>query len=189
MSSTATATRTPLPTVPDTDPSRCILDSYRIAIAQIVSDGLGLGIDQVYPGVQYGKKGIDFTVALPRFRLPGSVNDLAKKVIEKFQPNDYVESIQHDKAFLHFMLNSTNLTRDVLTQVHELNDRYGMNETGKGKKVLIEYSAPNIAKSFHVGHLRSTIIGAFVTNLYRACGWEAIGLYYLGDWGTQVCLS
>lgn len=84
------------------------------------------------------------------------------------------------------MLNSKNLARDVLTQVDELGDKFGMNETGKGKKVLIEYSAPNIAKTFHVGHLRSTIIGAFIANLYRACGWEAVGLNYLGDWGTQV---
>lgn len=77
------ANRAPLPVVPETDPSRCVLDSYRIAIAQLVADALGLTVEQVYPGVQYGKKGIDFTLALPRFRLPGSVNDLAKKVMDK----------------------------------------------------------------------------------------------------------
>lgn len=81
--SSITTNRTPLPTVPETDPSRCVLDSYRIAIAKIVGEALGLSVEQVYPGVQYGKKGIDFTVALPRFRLPGSVGDLGKKVIEK----------------------------------------------------------------------------------------------------------
>ncbi|KXN83084.1 Arginine--tRNA ligase, cytoplasmic [Leucoagaricus sp. SymC.cos] len=182
------STRTELPVVPETDPSRCALDSYRIAIARIVADALGLSIEQVYPGVQYGKKGVDFTVALPRFRLPGKVDELAKKVIESFKPNDYVASIQHDKAFIHFMLNTNNLAKDVLTQIHTLSDQYGTNKTGKGKKLVIEYSSPNIAKSFHVGHLRSTIIGAFLANLYRACGWEVIGLNYLGDWGTQFGL-
>lgn len=81
--STEPKERAPLPAVPGTDPSRCMLDSYRIAIAQMVADALGLTVEQVYPGVQYGKKGVDFTVALPRFRLPGKVDDLAKKVIEK----------------------------------------------------------------------------------------------------------
>ena len=73
-----------LPEVPGTDPTRCVLDSFRIAIAKTVADALEpLTIEQVYQGVDYGKKGEDFTVALPRFRLPGKVDELAKKVIEK----------------------------------------------------------------------------------------------------------
>jgi len=72
----------PLPNVVGTDPSKCILDAFRISIAKRVAEALPpLTIEQAYMGVDYGKKGVDFTVALPRFRLPGKVDELASKVI------------------------------------------------------------------------------------------------------------
>ena len=72
-----------LPSLPDTDPSLAILDSYRIAIAKRLSESLPLTLEQAFTGVDYGKKGEDFTVALPRFRLPGKVDEVAKQVIDK----------------------------------------------------------------------------------------------------------
>jgi arginyl-tRNA synthetase len=72
----------PLPKVEGTEPDRCVLDLFRTAIAKRVADALPpLTVEQVYNGVDYGKKGVDFTVALPRFRLPGKVDELASKVL------------------------------------------------------------------------------------------------------------
>ncbi|KDR74214.1 hypothetical protein GALMADRAFT_571046 [Galerina marginata CBS 339.88] len=159
-----------LPVLPGTDPSRAVLDSFRIAIAQRLSKTLSLSLEQALAGVDYGKKGEDFTVALPRFRLPENVAELAAKVVEGFQPDEWIESIVFDKSFLHFRVNTANMISQVLHQ---------------GKKVVIEFSSPNIVKEFHLGHLRSTIIGAFLANLYKACGWEVVSMNYLGDWGTQ----
>ncbi|GLB42850.1 putative arginyl-tRNA synthetase [Lyophyllum shimeji] len=189
------ASASTLPVLPDTDPSSCVFDAFRTAIAKRVSEALPLTIEQAYSGVDYGKKGVDFTIALPRFKLPGKIDELAGKVISKFEPDEWVSSITHDKAFLHFQLNSENMVRQVLQQVHARTHltesgrpEYGTNTAGKGKKVVIEYSSPNIAKSFHVGHLRSTIIGAFLANLYESCGWDVVRMNYLGDWGTQFGL-
>lgn len=66
---------------------------------------------------------------------------------------------------------------------------YGTSDVGKGKHMLIDFSSPNIAKPFHAGHLRSTIIGAVVANLHEAQGWKVTRLNYLGDWGTQYGTS
>ena len=72
-----------LPSVPDTHPDSAILDSFRIAIAKQLSESLPLTLEQAFSAVDYGKKGEDFTVAIPRFRLPGKVDEIAKQVIDK----------------------------------------------------------------------------------------------------------
>lgn len=72
----------PLPVVPNTDPSKCVLDSFRTAVAKRLYDAIPLlTLEQAYSGVEYGKKGVDFTVALPRFKLSGNMDELAARVI------------------------------------------------------------------------------------------------------------
>jgi arginyl-tRNA synthetase len=90
-----------LPTLPGTDPERCIFDAFRISIAKKISDVLPLTLEQAYTGVDFGKKGVDFTVALPRFRLPGKSDELAAKVIDKVNTNQDSSSGIHDLTHSH----------------------------------------------------------------------------------------
>lgn len=87
-------------------------------------------------------------------------------------------------GFINFWLKKEWLVGEMV-RVIEKGNRYGEGVWGKGKRMLIDYSAPNIAKQFSVGHLRSTIIGQAVYNLYKFSGWDCVGDNHLGDWGTQ----
>ena len=73
----------------------------------------------------------------------------------------------------------------VLREILESGDSYGASEVGKGKRVIVEFSSPNIAKPFHVGHLYSTVIGNSLEKIYRHLGYETLKINHLGDWGTQ----
>ncbi|KAI5476453.1 arginyl-tRNA synthetase [Pseudohyphozyma bogoriensis] len=160
-----------------------------------------------------GKVQKDFTVALPRFRLKGDVKAMAQQVVDAFKPDAYLESAEANGPFVFFTLNTATLAHLVLTQINDLTHLrvpeslpsisddaaateerpahlfkaggYGSNKDGEGKNIIVEFSSPNIAKPFHAGHLRSTIIGAFLGNLYEANGWTVNRMNYLGDWGKQ----
>lgn len=93
--------------------------------------------------------------------------------------------VKAEGPFLSFSFKPSVLAPLVLSSILARKEQYGFNPTGKGKKVVVEFSSPNIAKPFHAGHLRSTIIGGFLSNLYEAFGWEVIRMNYLGDWGKQ----
>ena len=113
----------------------------------------------------------------------------AKETVEKLKTDKELSKLV-DKieiagpGFINFWLKKDVLV-DNLIQIEHEKEKYGASDTGKGKTVIIDYSSPNIAKPFGIGHLRSTIIGAALYNLYTALGYTVVGDNHLGDWGTQ----
>ncbi|MCL2521397.1 MAG: arginine--tRNA ligase [Erysipelotrichales bacterium] len=105
------------------------------------------------------------------------ITDLFEKISEVLKSNELFESSEFVNGFANLRLNKETFAKKVLTAKIAKKD--------SGKTIVIDYSAPNIAKNFSVGHLRSTIIGNALKNLYRNQGYKVIGVNHLGDWGTQ----
>ncbi len=93
--------------------------------------------------------------------------------------------IQTKGAYINFFVNRSSLARQVIWDVINQKKNYGKSKEGKRKKIVVEFSSPNIAKPFGIAHLRSTIIGNSIANLYEFRGYNVKRINYLGDWGTQ----
>ncbi len=88
-------------------------------------------------------------------------------------------------GYLNFYIDKTLLVKSVLTEIDEKQENYGASKIGNGKNIVVEYSSPNIAKPFHIGHLRNTVIGNSLYKIYQFLGYHVIGINHLGDYGTQ----
>ncbi|KAI3404696.1 SYR1 [Candida oxycetoniae] len=131
----------------------------------------------------------DLIIALPRLRLKGiNANEKSKEWSEKFEKGKFISEVKPQGVFMQFFFSKSLLFELVISNVLKRKTDYGYLPLGVGKKAIVEFSSPNIAKPFHAGHLRSTIIGGFISNLYEKIGWEVIRINYLGDWGKQFGL-
>lgn len=111
--------------------------------------------------------------------------EIAQQIVKCIPKINFVERIEIVKpGFINFFLSKEFFISE-LKRILKEKDKYGSSKIGKGKTMIIDYSSPNIAKSFGVGHLRSTIIGQAIYNIYKFLGWRCIGDNHLGDWGTQ----
>lgn len=141
--------------------------------------------------VQQPKANVPADLAFPTFRAakalgttpPELAQELAATV--RFEPDTLVGDVATSGAYLNFTLHPQRLAASVLHEVLTLGVRYGHSDLGAGRTIVVDYSSPNIAKRMHVGHIRSTIIGHALVQLYRAGGYHVIGDNHLGDWGKQ----
>ncbi|KAK3302785.1 uncharacterized protein B0T15DRAFT_315067 [Chaetomium strumarium] len=177
-------------------------DFYRAHLSNVLAEITGVDHKIIYPALSWTQsleKG-DLILAAPALRIKGQKPDeLAKQWAEKFPENDPLfEKPTAINYFLAFYVKGAPIVQSVIPMIQHYAADFGSNKfhgmrdpkgPSKGKKrIIVEFSSPNIAKPFHAGHLRSTIIGGFLANLYERAGWEVIRINYLGDWGKQYGL-
>ncbi len=120
-------------------------------------------------------------------QLKKAPREIAQQFVEAAELPEFIEKIEiAGPGFINFFL--TNRALSEYIQLLEKDAHLGSEQVGEGKKVIIDYSSPNVAKSMHIGHIRSTVIGNAIDRLYRFLGYEVIADNHLGDWGTQFGL-
>lgn len=141
--------------------------------------------------VETPKPNIPADLAFPAFRAakelrvapPHLAQELAAAV--QVPPDALLGAVQVAGPFLNFTLHPERLATAVVSEIMQHGSGYGHDDQGTGQRVVIDFSSPNVAKRMHVGHIRSTIIGQSLINIFRALGYQAIGDNHLGDWGKQ----
>lgn len=127
--------------------------------------------------------------AFPTFMLAKTMRKnpaiIAQELKEKLSDVEGVREIAVAGPYLNFFIDTTALAENVLKAVLEEGDCFGSSDMGKGKTTIVEYSSPNIAKPFHIGHIRTTIIGDSIKRIYKHLGYNVEAINHLGDYGTQ----
>lgn len=163
---------------------------FKDKIAEEISKVLELTKEYLKEYIEIPKDTKMGDYALPCFKLAKEMKKspviIANEIKEKIEmPNKYISKIEAVNGFLNIFINNEMLIENVLDEMESKKENYGSSNIGNGKNIIVEYSSPNIAKPFHVGHLRTTVIGRALYNMYKFLGYNTIGINHLGDWGTQ----
>jgi len=126
-------------------------------------------------------------IALPCFKMASVMRtspvNIASELATLFEADGTIGKAEAVKGYLNFFIDK-NYYKDALCLILA-NSEYGKSDIGAGKTVCIDFSSPNIAKRFHVGHLGTTVIGNSLKRIHKFCGYNVVGINHLGDWGTQ----
>ncbi|BAK56983.1 arginyl-tRNA synthetase [Candidatus Arthromitus sp. SFB-mouse-Japan] len=158
---------------------------YRKIISDLIEEIIGIN---VYDSIEIPPDKNMGDLAFPCFKLAKELRKSPQIIAEDLKlkiSHEVIDRIETVGAYLNFFVDKSSFSRDVLSSILKLKDRYGESNDGEGKTIVIDYSSPNIAKPFHIGHLFTTVIGNSLYRLHKFQGYDVVGINYLGDWGTQ----
>ena len=156
-----------------------------------VKDGFGEGIlsaADIFAMLEYPPDRSMGDLALPCFKLSKALRRSPVQIADALAAAVKCEEFSEVSAingYLNFKINPASFASRVVSDVERLGDKYGSPMDGVGKTVVLDYSSPNVAKPFHIGHLGTTVIGHSLKLLHEFAGYKCVGINYLGDWGTQ----
>ena len=158
-------------------------------ISKIIASAADLPAEETAAMIEVPADNKNGDFAFPCFRLAKTLRKapplIAQDIASKIDKPDFITDIQVVNAYINFYVNKEDTVKSVVSGYIENGTDIFKSSLGEGKVICIDYSSPNIAKPFHVGHLRSTVIGNALKNIYTALGYKVIGINHLGDWGTQ----
>ena len=152
------------------------------------SFGTSLSTDDLFAMLEYPPDSKMGDIALPCFRLAKSLRTSPVKIAEALAASVSIpeySSVTALNGYLNFKIDYSMLASRVVGDIFKLGEKYGSPMDGEGKTVVLDYSSPNVAKPFHIGHLGTTVIGHSLKKLHEFAGYSCVGINYLGDWGTQ----
>ncbi len=163
--------------------------NFKKIIAEKIAKAVNLEIKEIQEYLEIPPNPEMGDYAFPCFRLAKilkkSPQEIANEIKGKVELGTEITDVKNEGGYLNFYINKVLLAKTVLTEIDEKQEKYGSSTMGKGQTILVEYSSPNIAKPFHIGHLRNTIIGSSLYKIYQFLGYHTVGINHLGDYGTQ----
>ena len=164
--------------------------SYRERIADILAPQIeGLDKEEIMSMIETPADSKMGDYAFPCFKLAKILRKappmIAKSIAEDIREDSVFERVESVNAYVNMFISKEEFAKEVVDEVIEKGDDYGRSDIGAGKKVIVEYSSPNIAKPFHIGHIRSTVIGNSIYKIYDFLGYDTMRINHLGDYGTQ----
>ena len=161
---------------------------YKDSVAELISEKVELEKEKIYeiieipPDMEMGDYAFPCFILAKTFKKNPAL--IAKELSQSIELNNKFEKVVNNGPYLNFFLNRSEFNKETLKEIYN-NDNYGKKNIGKNRNVIVEFSSPNIAKPFHIGHIRTTVIGNAINNIYDFMGFNTIAVNHLGDYGTQ----